>query len=99
MIKLPTKQKDDRSRNLFIIKIYHTLYSISRYECALVHFSLREPLVVVQGLLRDLPDALVGVEGDVRGHDDVVHGGKGSQIGQVHEAAAAHILKNKVGHH
>ena len=68
------------------------MFSISRDKCRLVDLPLNEFLVVVESLLRDLPDALVGVEGHVGGQDDVVHGGEGGQRGEVHEAAATHVL-------
>ena len=56
----------------------HLIFSIClSHKCFLVELlDPGEAFVVVEGLLGDLPDGLVGVEGDVGGDDDVMHGGQ-----------------------
>ena len=54
-----------------------------------------EPLVVVESLGGDLPDGLVRVERDVRGDDDVMHGGQFCEFGVVLVALLGHVLEHE----
>ncbi len=57
------------SRVKFLIFLSHKCFFVELLDTG-------EALVVVEGLLGDLPNGLVGVEGDVRRDDDIMHGGQ-----------------------
>ena len=54
-----------------------------------------EAFKVVEGLLSDLPDGLVRVEGDVRRDDDVVHRGQLLKFRVVLVSLLGHVLEHE----